>query len=151
MQAESILIFETSTVPRIRHQPRTTNFAKSLVMGCMILIITVAGLDTWFAVDNTHILQVEKNPICEALLRLDPNSCVYFITGKIIGTVSCLGFIATLFRVRYRHAGLVLGCVTTFQVCLLIFLIFSDPTMHGLPNFGVLFNEPANVSIWSLS
>ena len=62
MQAESILIFETSTVPRIRLERRTTNFAKSLVMGCMILIITVAGLDTWFAVDNTCLLYTSPSP-----------------------------------------------------------------------------------------
>jgi len=81
---------------------------------------------------------------------MDTQGCFFFIVGKMSGTIFCLLSISLLFRYKYRYASVILGTVTAFQIALLIFLLFSDPRMHGLPNFSLLFGE-RGVSIWDLS
>lgn len=116
---------------------------------CFLAIVFVSALDTWFAVANESILHVEKNPICAMLLKMEPQGCMYFVCGKATGTIICVGLIATMLRMRYRHANKVLACVALFQVCLLGYLVLSDPRMDGLPNLSLLFGDTPE-SIWRL-
>lgn len=134
----------------VRRQTRTFNFSLRLPLGLifsLLFIAVVSAVDIWFAVANSSILYVEKNPICEFLLRLDPESCVFFVIGKSFGTATVLLTLASLHMYGYRHARLVTTAITCFQVCLFVFLTLSDPQIYNLPNFGLLFSETRE-SIW---
>jgi hypothetical protein len=134
----------------MRRRTRTFNFSLGLRPGLLISLLFIAAIsaiDIWFAVANSSILHVEKNPICEFLLRLDPESCVFFVLGKSFGTATVLLTLASLHIYGYRHAKLVTIVITCFQVCLFVFLTLSDPQINHLPNFGLLFSETPE-SIW---
>jgi len=94
-------------------------------------------------------MHVEKNPICLALMELDPNGFSYFVLGKSTGTLLVLFTLLALNLRKYRHAMKVTIAVTCFQVGLLTYLTLSDPSMYNLPNFGLLFGE-ARESVWNL-
>lgn len=113
----------------------------------LALIGVISIVDIWFAVANSSILHVEKNPICEFLLRLDPHSCVFFVAGKLFGTVFVLSALSLMHCFNYRHAKLVTRVVLVFQIALFTFLTLSDPLNHNLPNFGLLFGQTPE-SIW---
>jgi len=135
--------------PRRQELDKGTVIRLIFAVCCFAAIAGVSALDTWFAVENEVILKVEKNPICAMLLKMDPQSCRWFVAGKATGTILCMGLIATLLRMKYRHAGKVLVAVTMFQAGLLAYLVLSDPMMGGLPNLSLLFSETPE-SIWIL-
>lgn len=116
-------------------------FPPLFVVLCFFTIVAVSAFDTWSTAANTQILRMEQNPICMALLRLDPEGCVFFVLGKSAGTLVTLSTLIVLLKSGYRHAMLVTGSVATFQLGLLTYLCLSDPMMHGLPNFLLLFKE----------
>lgn len=116
---------------------------------CFAIIAGVSALDIWFAVENPSILHVEKNPVCAMLLEMDPQHCGWFVAGKATGTVLCLGLIAFMLRMKYRHANKVLVAVALFQMGLLVYLVLSDPLIGGLPNPRLLFSDTPE-SIWIL-
>ena len=111
------------------------------LMCCFSAILFVAAADTWFAVVNERILLEEKNPVCEWLIRLAPESCSFFIAGKICGTLLVVATLYTLLRVRYRFARLVIAVVALFQLGLITYLCLADPLLNGWINFDVLFDE----------
>ncbi len=117
---------------------------------CYITIAAVSVLDLWFAVANTYIANDEWNPVCLALIELEPRGLTFFTVGKLLGTVSVLSVLLTLQRYAYKYANLVTVVITVFQVGLLVHLTLSDPLMYHLPNFGLLFDGDAE-SIWELS
>lgn len=134
---------------------RTKQFGKGMGLRlpfatcCFALILSVSALDTWFAVQNEFIVNVEQNPICLMLLKMDPQTCCWFVASKVTGTILCLGLISAMLRMGYRHAGKVLVAVAMFQAGLLVYLVLSDPMMGGLPNLSLLFSETPE-SIWIL-
>ena len=120
-----------------------------LLGGCFLFIASVSALDIWFAVENSRIVQMEKNPICKALLKMDPDGCSWFIVGKSTGTVLTLSVLSLLHRFRYKQATIVTCSVALFQLCLLNYLTLSDPKIWGLPNFALLFRETQE-SLWQI-
>jgi len=120
-----------------------------LVGFCLLLIAAVSAIDIWFAVANPSILEYEKNPICKALLELEPAGCSWFILGKSTGTILVLSILTLLHRYRYQQAMLVTISMVVFQLGLLIFLTLSDPITYNLPNFSLLFQDTPE-SLWIL-
>jgi hypothetical protein len=108
---------------------------------CFLTIGTVSAFDTWSTAANSQILRMEQNPICEALLMLDPESCLFFVIGKSAGTITALFTLGLLLKKGYRHAMLITGSVALFQFGLLVYLCLSDPLMNNMPNFSLLFSE----------
>lgn len=124
---------------------------RSLFIGCCFLIIaSISSVDIWFAVQNSSIMKVEQNPICLALMKLDPHNFTYFIAGKASGTLLVITTLLLLHRWKYRHALTVTVGVALFQLGLLTYLTLSDPTMYHLPNFSLLFRD-THESIWELN
>lgn len=122
---------------------------KAIVGFCMATIVFVSSLDIWFAVQNESIMIVEQNPVCLALMKLDPGGFTFFIAGKASGTALVIIALLLLHLGRYRHAMTVTFGVTAFQLGLLVYLTLSDPTMYHLPNFSLLFADTPE-SIWEL-
>lgn len=148
----------TATIhPRHLIQPihgaqRTVARQKAKVMFLLLCLFTIAAIsatDIWFAVENGLIMKMEKNPICLALMKLDPSGFSFFILGKSFGTAMVILTLMTLYRRNYRHAMTVTIAVTCFQLGLLTYLTLSDPRMHNLPNFGLLFSDSPE-SIWRI-
>lgn len=121
---------------------------RTLVL-CFVTIAAISALDTWFAVANSSIMNLEKNPVCLALMQLEPQGFTCFIAGKSMGTLMVLLCLWALHHFSYKHAKLVTWCVALFQVGLLTYLTLSDPLFYGLPNFCLLFQETPD-SIWVL-
>jgi len=87
--------------------------------------------------------------LCNGTNENVPNGFTFFIAGKASGTMVVIAALLLLHRFKYRHAMLVTLGVTLFQIGLLMYLTISDPTMHNLPNFSLLFCETPE-SIWEL-
>ena len=110
-----------------------------LLIGCLAFIAIVSAHDTWLAVDNEEIMRVEKNPICLALIQLEPERFTFFVLGKSIGTLTVISVLTLLIRSSYRYASQVTISIAAFQFCLLIYLHLSDPLIDGWPNPLLLF------------
>ena len=126
-----------------------SQFTNRTLVLCFVTIVAISALDTWFAVANSSIFLLEKNPVCLALMRLDSQCFTFFIAGKSLGTLMVLLCLLAMHYYAYQHAKLVTLSVTLFQVGLLIYLTLSDPLCDGLPNFSLLFQETRD-SIWVL-
>ena len=124
-----------------------SQFTNRTLVLCFIIIAAISALDTWFAVANSSIMIQEKNPVCLALMRLEPQGLTCFIVGKTVGTLMVLLCLSAMHYFSYRHARLATWSVALFQVGLLTYLTLSDPLCHGLPNFSLLF-ENTRDSIW---
>ena len=122
-------------------------FQLPFVVFCFATIATISALDTWFAVSNSCIMKVEKNPICLSLMRLEPTHLSFFVAGKTMGTLGVLLALVALHRFSYKHASLVTMFVALFQVGLLTYLTLSDPMVYNLPNFSLLFDPDAQL-LW---
>jgi len=116
---------------------------------CFLTIAAISATDIWFAVENPSIMAMEKNPICLALMQFDPTGFSFFILGKSLGTAMVILTLTTLYRRNYKYAMTVIMAVTCFQLGLLLYLTLSDPRMHGLPNFALLFSDTPE-SIWRI-
>lgn len=115
---------------------------------CLLVITAVSAFDIWSAVANSSIMKVEKNPICLALMELDPNGLSYFIFGKSFGTLAVIATLIGLHLKSYRYATTVTIAILLFQIGLLIYLTLSDPLTYNLPNFSLLFE--GRESIWHI-
>ena len=108
---------------------------------CFALIGGVSALDMYFVEANPDILNAEQNPICLALMRLEPDSKVYFFIAKTIGSVSVLLTLGFLLKIGYRHANTILLSVAFFQIILFCYLCLGDARIGGCPNFALLFQD----------
>jgi len=108
---------------------------------CFAAIGSISFLDAYFVAANPHILFTEQNPVCLALIKLDPDSMIYFLIVKLVGSVGVLLALWYLQKICYRHATTVLLAVTVFQIILLAYLCFGDPHLGGYPNFALLFQD----------
>lgn len=107
---------------------------------CLAIIVTVSVYDSWLVyLMRDQILEDEKNPICLALIQLDPQNLSWFYGGKFLGNVFVAGTLTTLFMVRYKYWCPVTISVTGFQLMLTLYLKFSDPTT-GVLHFEGLFS-----------
>lgn len=152
----------TATISPALNQPRhlirltqdvakNTRIIKAAFLSlCLLTIVAISATDIWFAVENTFIMKEEKNPICLALMKLEPNGYSFFIFGKSFGTLMVILTLTTMNQRNYRYAMVITIAVTCFQLALLTYLTLSDPLMHDLPNFGLLFSDSSE-SVWQIN
>jgi hypothetical protein len=117
---------------------------------CFVLIGFVSAIDMYLVEANPGILDAEQNPICLALMKMEPDSKIYFFVAKSVGSFSVLLTIWYLIRIRYRYATIVLLSVAIFQILLLTYLCLGDSRIGGFPNFALLFQDTPE-SIFRLS
>lgn len=95
---------------------------------CCLIIGSVGVVDTYLVHEHSDsILDMEKNPVCLALIALDPHSLLLFTHVKLF----CLGLVIStlvaLFRFWNRGSLIVALGVAGFQLWLLGYLyLFSD-------------------------
>ena len=111
------------------------------VVVCFVIIASVSTLDALLVAWNPEIEQVEKNPICLALIQMAPRSLAVFFVGKGLGTIGVLATLGYLLRVNVFRPKIVLASITLFQIGLVTYLYLSDPLIGGLPNFALLFRD----------
>ena len=111
------------------------------VQFCFALIGFVSILDMYFVWANSDILNSEQNPVCLALMKLEPDSKMFFFIAKSIGSIAVLLTLGYLLTIRYRHATTVLLSVAVFQAGLLSYLCLGDSQIGGCPNFALLFQD----------
>jgi hypothetical protein len=92
------------------------------------------------ALYRDFILHDERNPICEILIRKDPNNLSCFMLGKLLGNLGVIGTLMFLRWIGYKPTLTVTLGVALFQLALLTFLTFSDPRT-GLLHFDDLFSH----------
>lgn len=117
---------------------------------CFALIGVVSALDMYLVEANPAILDAEQNPICLALMRLEPDSKIYFFIAKSIGSISVLLTLWYLLKIRYRYARTVLLSIAVFQIVLLSYLFLGDARIGGCPNLALLFQDTPE-SIFNLN
>ncbi|GAA5507709.1 hypothetical protein Rcae01_03166 [Novipirellula caenicola] len=76
-------------------------------------------------VHSETIFEMEKNPICLALLKMEPTFFSYFVIGKTLGTITVLGVLVHLFRNRFHSWHCVTSGITLFQLGLLAYLTYA--------------------------
>ena len=110
---------------------------------CLISIVGVSTYDTLLVIlYRDSILDDERNPICELLIRKDPNQLTWFLLGKILGNAGVVGTLTALYRLDYHRVMTVATSVALFQYWLLVFLNFSDPLTGFLHFDGLLSKDP---------
>ncbi|MEM7453345.1 MAG: hypothetical protein AAF456_03210 [Planctomycetota bacterium] len=77
-----------------------------------------AGLVLWF---SETILHLEANPLCMALMKLEPQFFSVFLACKFIGTAAVIITINQLFRRRRAIALCVAAALAMFQFGLMIY------------------------------
>ena len=118
--------------------------AKRVFSFCLLFIVCVSIYDTYLvAVYRDSILVNERNPICKFLIQQDLSQLTWFMTGKLLGNIAVVTTLSGLFFFGFRHALIVAKAVACFQLMLLIYLQFSDPTTGVLDFDGLLSPCPA--------
>lgn len=101
----------------------------------LLFIATVSLLDTYLAVINDQIKHDEQNPICLALILMEPVHFTWFILGKLIGNIVVLGTLFWMLRCNYRFSRQIVFAIVGFQILLLCYLYsghIHDYSMHGI-------------------
>ena len=115
--------------------------ARHAFLGCLLFIVGVSIYDSYLvALYRDAILFDERNPICEILIRKDPNHLSWFMLGKFLGNLGVVGTLMLLRWIGYKQTLTVAVGVAFFQLALLTFLTFSDP-MTGLLHFDDLYSQ----------
>lgn len=124
-----------------RHEK--TGIDRKWFFACLIFIIGVSTYDTYLVVlYRESILDDERNPICELLIRKDPLQLSWFLLGKILGNIFVVGTLVALDRFGYRRSMTIATSVALFQFWLLVFLNFSDPLTGFLYFDGLFSHDP---------
>tara|TARA_R110002167_G_scaffold102998_1_gene266900 strand:+ start:439 stop:684 length:246 start_codon:yes stop_codon:yes gene_type:complete len=76
-------------------------------------------------VHSETIFMMEQNPICLALLKMEPTFFSFFVIGKTLGTLTVLGVLLQLFRSGFHSWHCVTSGITLFQLGLLAYLTFG--------------------------
>ena len=72
------------------------------------------------------ILDMEQNPICAELIKLDPHGLSFFMVFKGLGTLTVLAVLCGIFCWRRQWALPVVIGVAAFQVGLLYYLNYGS-------------------------
>jgi hypothetical protein len=115
-------------------------------LSCILFIVGVSIYDSYLVVlYQDHILVDERNPICEMLIRKDPNQLSWFLMGKLLGNVGVVGSLLVLLKLKFHHTLTVAKAVAFFQFGLLFYLTFADHAT-GFLHFDDLFSsDPVRV------
>lgn len=107
--------------PRIPEWVGSTYFAT-----CCAVIGMISCYDMMLVfVHRETILHMEQNPICLALLRMEPKCFSLFVLAKTIGTLTVLAILVKLFRSQFHSSHSVTSSITLFQLGLLAYLTFA--------------------------
>lgn len=92
---------------------------------CLIIIVLVAGVDTYlnlkYSVDSTQ----ELNPIASYILRVSNEDLALLVSIKLVCTAIIAIFLQHYYNVNKNYAMLTCGCLAAVQVFVLIFLFWS--------------------------
>ncbi|WP_146594843.1 hypothetical protein [Novipirellula galeiformis] len=75
--------------------------------------------------NSDMILELEKNPVCLALLKMEPTFFSLFVLGKSMGTLTVILILVQLFRSQFHGWHSVTSGITLFQLGLLAYLTFG--------------------------
>ena len=111
-------------------------WTRCFALSCLLVIGVIAAWDAWLVVANSAIILNEQNPVCVALLRLEPESKIFFLLGKGVGTACVLSVLSWMLRSGYRYAWAITLSVASFQLGLLTYLYFADAKCGGWLDFS---------------
>lgn len=122
-------------------QPILDARASRVFWFCVAFILCVSIYDSYLVgVYRDSILIDERNPVCEFLIRLDPQHLSWFLVGKLLGNVLVVGSLVALLRSGFRRTLTVAKSVAGFQLLLLVYLLFAD-CMTGFLSFDGLVSN----------
>ena len=97
-------------------------FRLSHLIGCFVLISLLSAYDTYLVFYfRETILVLEQNPICHFLIRCNHNTLSYFLVGKIIGTLSAILVMSSVYFWNRRIGIPVVMAITVFQILLIAY------------------------------
>ena len=118
-------------------------FEKHWLMFCLAIIVSVSIYDTYLVHLFRDMIRItERNPICLALIELDPTYLTWFYAGKLFGNICVVSVLLTLCRFGYRHHKPVVIGVAAFQFFLWLYLTISDDKTGILSFDGLLQDNP---------
>jgi hypothetical protein len=89
-----------------------------------LFIAAVSVLDTWLVVYNlSEMLLVERNIVCRALIRIDPEGLGCFLPAKAVGTAAVLMILRGIFLRLERHGMLITAGVALYQLGLVLYFL----------------------------
>jgi hypothetical protein len=89
-----------------------------------LFIATVSVLDTWLVVYNlSEMLLVERNIVCRALIRIDPDGLGCFLPAKATGTAAVLMILHGIYLRLERHGMLITAGVALYQLGLVLYFL----------------------------
>jgi hypothetical protein len=94
--------------------------------GLWLFVIFVSVFDGYLAVRYRHELHLtELNPVGRWLIRLNGGQVWYLVAAKFAGTIAAATAVLLLYA-RWPRAGMiVVAAMAVFQLCLLLFLLFT--------------------------
>lgn len=69
--------------------------------------------------------EMEKNPICLALIKLEPVYVTWFLLAKGLGTLIVILSLVVIFNRQRSKSLLMVSSIAIFQLCLLYHLLVS--------------------------
>lgn len=89
-----------------------------------LFIAAVSVLDTWLVVYNlSEMLLVERNIVCRALIRIDPEGLGCFLPAKATGTAAVLMILRGIYLRLERHGMLITAGVALYQLGLVLYFL----------------------------
>jgi hypothetical protein len=134
--------------PLIRFTKGACSNRNVLLASLIIWILAVSAYDTYLvAIYRSIIGDLERNPVCMFLIRLDPTHLTWFVAGKCVGNLLVVLCLVLLHKFRYKHAMLVATSIGCSQLLLFAYLCLAD-FQTGLFHFDDLnSNRPERFRI----
>lgn len=105
----------------------------NFLLCCLAIIVLVSIYDTCLVYQYRAVIDLmEENPICLALIEMDPHNLSFFIGGKLAGNALVVTILVGLYLSGYRFRSLAAFAVAMFQLALLTYLHFADPSTATL-------------------
>ena len=116
---------------------------KHWLISCLAIIVSVSVYDTYLVYVFRDLIQItERNPICLALIKLEPTFLTCFIAGKVLGNVCVVSVLLALCLFGYRHHKTIVISVAAFQLFLWLYLTVADQKTGILSFDGLLHHNP---------
>ena len=116
---------------------------KHWLISCLAIIISVSIYDTYLVYVFRDLIRItERNPICLALIDLEPTYLTCFFIGKVLGNVCVVSVLLALCYFGYRHHKTIVMSVAAFQLFLWLYLTVADQKTGILSFDGLLHHNP---------
>lgn len=92
---------------------------------CLIIIVLVAGIDSYLNLRYPVHSSQELNPIASYILRASNEDLALLISIKLVTTAIIAIFLQHYYNVNKNYATLTCGCLATVQIFVLAFLLWS--------------------------